>query len=66
MQKSWVDCSKKKPSSERLLLVALPDRDTATPAHWFEDEQEWVTYIEHVIIYPSMWRDLPAHPFAAI
>ena len=64
MQRTWVSCEAKKPDSERLVLIARPDRDVAEPGHWFDPEQAWVT-TDHVQVYPTMWRDMPAHPFAA-
>lgn len=64
MQKKWVSCEARKPDNERMILVARPDCDVAEPGHWLDAEQAWVT-IDFVQIYPTMWRDMPAHPFAS-
>lgn len=63
MAQKWKLCESSKPDDERLVLVARPDRDDVEPAHWFEPERAWVTAGEHFQIYPTMWRDLPPHPF---
>lgn len=63
MGQRWQQCDKTQPDDERLILVARPDRSDVEPAHWFEPEQAWVTPVEHVQIYPTLWRDMPPHPF---
>lgn len=64
MSQRWQLCSETQPSDERLILVARPDRGVVEPAHWLAPEQAWVTPVEYVQIYPTLWRDLPRHPFA--
>ena len=66
MGQRWQSCKDTKPDSDRIVLVARPDSDNAEPGHWFAPERAWVDHATHIQIYPSMWRDLPPHPFASI
>ena len=63
MPRAWKDCQRSQPDTERQVLVALPAKEEIEAAHWFDPEKAWVRVGTHEQIWPTFWREMPAHPF---
>ncbi len=61
----WVGCDKRKPDSERQVIVALPDAFDTEAAHWLAPESVWVRAGTNEQIWPTLWREMPLNPMIA-
>lgn len=59
----WKSCLDKQPDDERQVIVARPDKMTTEAGQFLRPENVWTEAGTDVQIWPSVWKEMPKHPF---
>lgn len=63
MANKWVQCLERQPDDTSQVMVALPDRPEVVSAEYVAETGQWFHANTNDECWPTMWRNMPEHPF---